>query len=394
MAESFTDFSTWLMVPDSSSEHQRGVVVLSILMILVLLSTFAIYQAEEQNLSIRKVENILQSEQAYQIVMGAEQWAVKLLEKDLLIDIEEGNTEFDHLSEAWANLGPGVKVEGTESEMEIVIIDEQSKLNINNLIQGKPQSNNLNTNVGENNGDETNSESPEASENAENPQSGQATLSWYQLFQKVFLQLDMNPQLTDAIVDWIDKDGDTIGIVGAEDGFYGGLENPYRSANQQIKSLSELHNVRGFNAEAIAKLSDVVTAIPLNSETELTRLNINTANASVLALLSDDPAISSDLLTGLTELRAQRPFESVEDFVNGYLANVPTTLISGIESFLDIKSDFYLSRSCARSGRVELTQSSLLQKNRSQEIITVQLRQSSQGCSEQITPNINSDNPS
>ena len=115
----------------------KGVALISVLLLLALLSTLAIFNMEKQDLAIRKVSNQRTSEQAFQIATGGEQWAIKLLEKDLEVDNEDSDSGFDHTGENWANLGGAVKVEGTESSMQIEISDEQGKFNINNLMQGK-----------------------------------------------------------------------------------------------------------------------------------------------------------------------------------------------------------------------------------------------------------------
>ena len=121
------------------NHRQTGVALITVLLMLVFLSILAIYRAENQDIDIRKVSNLRESERAFQIGMGGEQWAVKLLEKDMFSDAQTADGDQDHLGESWANLGPAVKVEGTESYMQVTLIDQQGKFNINNLIQGKPR---------------------------------------------------------------------------------------------------------------------------------------------------------------------------------------------------------------------------------------------------------------
>jgi general secretion pathway protein K len=387
-----------------SKSEQLGVALLSVMMLLVLLSTMAIYMAEEQNLAIRRVSNMREAEQAFQIATGGEQWATKLLERDMVSDLDPSTLDVDHGIEDWANLGPPVKVEGTESFMQVAIIDEQGKFNLNNLLLGKQP-----VNIPENNQQsdqqqppeqdavqlpvENSEQQPESEQNQNAQQSGeeQEQPTWYGVFQRLLLSLDLDPFLADVIIDWVDSDNTTTGTTGAEDQFYSSLSIPYRSANRQFNSLSELSNLRGFNPTIISILAPYVTTLPLQSESAYTRINVNTAPARVLGALSDEVFVTHDQYLALLEYREQNPFESVSDFVNAHLANVPVPLATGIELFLDVKSDYFISRSCAQTGNVNLSQLSLLHKNRSKENVTVHHRQSSHGCPEFLHAGIQED---
>ncbi|MGI9318529.1 MAG: hypothetical protein ACR2QW_14460, partial [bacterium] len=53
--------------------YQRGVALISILLILTVLATLAIYTAEDQSLAIRRVENLGVAEQGYQVNLSGEQ---------------------------------------------------------------------------------------------------------------------------------------------------------------------------------------------------------------------------------------------------------------------------------------------------------------------------------
>jgi general secretion pathway protein K len=361
-----------------SNPEQLGVALLSVMMLLVLLSTMAIYMAEEQNLAIHRVSNMREAEQAFQIATGGEQWATKLLERDMESDLDPSTMDVDHGVEDWANLGPAVKVEGTESFMQVAIIDEQGKFNLNNLLLGKQpvqspnndqqpnQQQPLEQNAEQLPEENSEQQSAAASQNQNSQQPGETQEqqpTWYGVFQRLLLSLDLDPFLADVIVDWVDSDDVTTGTTGAEDQFYSSLTTPYRSANRQFSSLSELSSLRGFNPTIINILAPYVTALPLSSESAFTRINVNTAPARVLGALSDEVFVTHDQYIALLEYREQNPFESVSDFVNAHITNVPVPLETGIELFLDVKSDYFVSRSCAQTGNVNLSQLSLLQQD-------------------------------
>ncbi len=192
---------------------QKGIALITVLLIVVFLSVFAITEAEKQDISIRKVSNLVESEQAFQIAVGGEQWAIKMLEKDIKADSENDAGLFvDHAGEAWANLGPGVKVEGTESYMRVSIFDMHGFFNVNNLIQGRkaiegdqnePEDESENGDrLGQTGGSESgvdnddsgseseDTESADGQNDAQSDEQKKPTQpSWYSIFQSLLLNL-------------------------------------------------------------------------------------------------------------------------------------------------------------------------------------------------------------
>ena len=403
--------------------REDGVVLITVLLLLVLLSTLAIYRAEDQDLSIRKATNIREAELSFQIATGAEQWAVKLLENDIQQDLQPGTPPIDSLIENWATLGLAepITVEGTQSQMHIAIVDQQGKLNLNNLIQGKPPPGNQNNNSGGNPnpqinpgsnndgqdpGDDEDQDGQEesSSENGDqdddqgggtgNGGSGTASggtgngannppvVYWYTIFQNLLTKLGVDPGLADTVVDWIDTDQRVSGGLGAEDGYYESQDSSYRAANQVLSSLSELSQLRGFTPIIIQRLSPYITVLPLQSPTSFTPINVNSVSLELLSAVAIQTDVTSEDFTALAEIRLVEPFESVSAFMDAYEFNSPASLLRGIQPLLDVKSDYFASYSCAKTGRVQLGQISLLEKNRSQENVNVLYRRSGHACPE------------
>jgi general secretion pathway protein K len=373
----------------------RGVALITVLMILVFLSVVSIYAAETQNISLRRTQNIVENEQAFQIAAGGEQWAVKILEKDMAADLEQPDDASDHLGESWANLGGIVKVEGTESYMLVTLLDQHGKLNLNNLVQGKPVPGDPES--GQDDGAENDEDAGQENEN--NPEGENQTpeqeqeeqsfeegnnkppeASWYEIFLAMFISLDLDPELVDVVIDWIDSNSEVTGSGGAEDRYYSELEVPYLAANQPMVSLAELVYLKGFSDEVIETLLPYVTVIPISGGQELSRINVNTASAEILAFMSADPLASAEQFIALIELRGQQPFRDTEEFTEAYRANTPFTLKPGIVNFFNVRSDYFISRVCVESGRIKLGHYSLLRKNRDNENVTVHYRQQVSGC--------------
>ncbi len=98
-------------------------------------------------------------------------------------------------------------------------------------------------------------------------------------FQHLLQSLSLDPNLTDAVIDWIDADSNTS-AYGAEDIDYLQLKIPYRAANQPMQSVDELRLVRGFTRDIVEKLRPLITVLP-----QPTEINVNTAKKEVLSAL-------------------------------------------------------------------------------------------------------------
>ena len=358
-------------------------------MILVFLSVVSIYTAETQNLSLRRTQNIIENEQAFQVAAGGEQWAVKILEKDIADDQVKIDNDSDNQTENWANLGGAVQVEGTQSYMLVTLFDQHGKLNLNNLVLGKGKEKRSGS---ENNTEETpdgggstgESENTDPAQEQENEQQGvgerRQETSWYDVFVSTFVALGLDPELVNVVVDWIDSDSAVTGTSGAEDLYYSSLDAPYLAANQPMVSLAELVNLKGFSSEVLDTLLPYVTVIPVPPGTGSSSLNVNTASTAVLALISGNPQASADHFIPLIELREQQPFRNIEEFTDAYQSYTPYTLKPGMVKLLSVQSEYFISRICVESGRVKLGHYSLLRKNRDKENVTVHYRQSRSGC--------------
>jgi general secretion pathway protein K len=364
------------MAPDRSlklfNSHQRGVALISILLVLTVLATLAIYAAEDQNLAIRRSENLSLAEQGYQVNQSGEQWVLKVLEKDIVNDLSRSSENagaVDHRSEIWGNLGPPVEVGETGVSLLMTIEDLQSKFNLNNLVEGKRRApSQIADQSGQN-------------QNANNDSNGdeRPPVFWYQVLQNIFAGLSINPELIDPLIDWVDSDEELVGTTGAEDFFYTGLERPYRTANRGISSVAELTNVKDFNTEIMEKISPWVTALPLEDGNLLTKINVNTAPARVLAGFAAEP-LDVALLNPLIEQRKEQPFLTLEEFRQQFNVLVPGGLVPGYETMLGVSSIYFAGHSCADSGRVKFSMTSLMKKQSNEQNVKVLKRERFFGC--------------
>ena len=254
------------------------------------------------------MSNLRDHEQIYQMMAGNEQWAIKVLERDMKEDTK------DHLNEIWNRLLPETQID--EGKMQAVVEDLQGRFNLNNL------------------------------KSKEDP--------WYGLFQRLLRVLEMDETLADAVIDWVDADLDVSGNRGAEDPDYLSLDPPYRSANQAFSSVGELIWVSGFDDAAIKTLEPFVSALPTGNA----KININTAHPAVLRALSPttlNEAAADALVLG----RGEQGYSDTGEFL---AASELAGQGDRIAPMIDIASQFFEVRSRAEFGRLSGALYTLLQK--------------------------------
>jgi general secretion pathway protein K len=215
---------------------QNGLALITAMLVVAIAATTAAYLSLDQQIWTRQAQNLTDRAQAEVVRAGALEWAVSILAKDAR------DSQSDDLTETWSKNLPPLAVEGGQVAGQI--IDAQGKFNLNNLVRGG---------------------------NPSAPDIG--------AFQQLLRSLGIDPNLTDAVIDWIDADGNAR-AAGAEDIDYLQMQTPYRAANQPLQSLEELRLVRGFSREMVDKLRPWVIALP-----QPTEINVNTASKEVLGAL-------------------------------------------------------------------------------------------------------------
>ena len=235
---------------------QRGVALVMAVLIVAIIVTATTFLAFEQQLWIRQSENIADHALTESVRRGALEGALIILSEDAKDNIT------DDLEESWHSAPLGGEV---GSGMFIGQIDDaQGRFNLNSLVK----------------------------------KDGQPDPKYLAVFRRLLSLNDIDPNLADAVVDWIDADGQQR-PYGAEDISYLGQQIPYRAANQSFSSVEELVLVQGFDAEMLNKLRDYLTALP-----EPTPININTAPAEVLKSL--DIKITDQITENIITKRNER----------------------------------------------------------------------------------------
>jgi len=216
---------------------QRGIALVTAVMIVAIATAIAVQIAFAHQIWFRQMENVADRDATDWLRRGALHWASLAL----LEDAAQNST--DHLGESWAMGLPTLPVEG--GTIKVSIEDAQSRFNLNSIGGTDPTS--------------------------------QANL---QVLQRLLEGLQLDPQLANAVADWIDPNSEAR-AGGAEDIDYLNLNPPYRAANRPMASVDELRLIRGFDAKTVAALLPYVTVLPATSN----NINVNTASPELLAAL-------------------------------------------------------------------------------------------------------------
>jgi general secretion pathway protein K len=292
----------------TGQQRQRGVAVLTAMLIVTIGTIIAVNLMWQATLDIRRAESALAADQGLMFVQGAEAWAADILRQD---QVDSPNS--DNLSEQWAIALPALPVDGGTITGKLE--DLQGRFNVNNLLQADGTENELAR----------------------------------KQFERLLNSLDADPALAGAVVDWLDPDTDMRFPSGGEDVAYSGIDPPYRTANGTITTVSELMAVAGFDREIYTRVAPYVAALPIG-----TKLNVNTASDLVLASLSDDIDIAT--AGALVDERAGAEFPDIDATFEGLVEPEVLKEIDGV-------SEHFLLTATVALGTNQLTMRSVLQRD-------------------------------
>ena len=297
---------------------QKGVALITALMIVALATIVSANIVTKLQIDVRRTANIIASDQAKLYALAAED----LAKRYLLDDVQDN--QYDHLGENWALQYIFPIEDGT---LTAQLTDMQSCININTLVRGQVN-NNTRDRIG-----------------------------------RVLNNADLSAGLIQPIIDWVDTDVQPQIPDGAEDAYYTALENPYRAANTQLHSISELRLLRGFEkqetldavANSLCAYGDQNTASPIN---------INTAPLEVLLSLSStmDTSTANDII----EYRVDDPFTTTTEFRN--FGNV-ATIIQPLQD-ISVSTNYFMLETNIVIGDARVTMFSLLNRGSVVSIIT------------------------
>jgi general secretion pathway protein K len=312
-------------IKDRPKTRQRGIALITVMLVLAVVTVALVSMSSERQMDTRRTENQLRSIQTWEYLHGLEAWAKNQLRADLVENKNDADTDLWNKPLTSSNMAEG--------RVEAKITDLQGKINLNNLLV-----------------DAKTSEKDAL------------------ILKRLFIHLNIKPELVDAILDWIDSDMEMRYPNGAEDETYSRKSPPYRSANTLFSDLSELLLVQGITEKDYRKLLPYVYVTQGHEP-----LNVNTASALVLRCLADD--ITKNQAESIFRAHG-KPFTKVEEFLKD-------EAISGInidKTSLSVDSNHYLL-----SGQISMGKNKFVfqsQFTRSKEGIVTVVRRSRKGASD------------
>ena len=217
--------------------RQRGVILLSALVMVALAAVVAAALFFDTGLTGRRARSSYDFEQAWLLVHGAEAIAAQALADD------DGPT--DTPSDSWASPVDPVEVEEGLT-LEARLVELNGRFNVNTLVNADGTTN----------------------ENA------------MKVFTRLLELLELDAGWADMVADLIDQDTQPL-ANGGEDGLYLAQTPPHRAGNLTITSVSELLQMPGFTLEMFVKLEPYITTLPPSART----INVCTAPGLVLDAL-------------------------------------------------------------------------------------------------------------
>lgn len=279
---------------------QRGVALLTILVMVALATILAATIAKRQTNTAENTGYLMRQDQSLLYAKSAEAFF-----SELLIQDSDNGSSIDHLQENWAKPMPPFPVE--DGSVSGKLLDESGKFNLNNLVK------------------------------ADGNQVDDSARRW---FEKLLQRVGLPAELSQAVIDWQDTNDEVTGAMGAESSYYQGLDPAYLTPNTKFHSIEELKLVRGFEGKNYDLIKPYVTALP-----EQTKVNMNTAPALLLASIDpkvDVKAIEQQLKVKETELAH---FNNVGDLWKlSAFSGIDDQSKTDAASLLDSKSNYFTAQ--------------------------------------------------
>lgn len=257
--------------------NERGSALLSVLLILGVVSAVMVALLGRINTAVHITQNAQDTLSARYQANAAE--ALARLELAKLVERRTGA-----LPNVGGWNGRATPVPLDDGLMTLTISDHTACFNLNSLVTL----------------DAVSSFQPAATQTPSIwPNAGQnyfVSLRMQQQFIALLQALDFSrgeaERLAAGIVDWIDSDA-TPGRLGVEDGYYTGRKQRYRTANQLLRSVSEILDVRGVSKEVFERIAPWLCAHPSTNPSPM-NVNLLTPDQAPLLMMLSPQLLTRD----------------------------------------------------------------------------------------------------
>lgn len=288
--------------PDPGRD-QRGLALVLTLLVIALLMTAVLEFDRSTRTALKAAGNFRDGLKAFHLATSGVAAAEAVLKDDAF---KTGGV--DSLTELWATPFPPYPVgDGT---VAVAVQDEGGKINVNALVTKE----------------------------------GNKFTDPFRVehLKQLFRLKGLDPDLVDAIVDWLDRD-DIPEPRGAESAYYENLDLPYRSRNGPMETLAELHLIKGITDDVYRAISPYLTVYWNGPPGGDSRINVNTADPLVLQSLpmKEGPGVFRFPLDEerVEQILAARPFASINQL--NKVPGLTPAEISALQPQLEVGSRFF-----------------------------------------------------
>ena len=299
--------------------RQRGIALITAMLIFALLGTLALSLTWDNQLDTRRTMAMLFYDEGLQAAMGAESWVAGILRQDLQDSVT------DHLGEIWATEIPALPLVSDTIQGEVfgAVEDLQGRFNINNLIDGN----------------------------------GEVDVESFKQFRRLLTALDLDPRFAGIAADWLDANRIAEFPDGAEDPIYTGMIPPYRTANQSLTNATELAALDGMDKASLDTLLPHIVALPGH-----TAINVNTATAAVLQSLGENMTVAD-----VQRLLAEREEGGFPDIASAFSPLVTSAVLDQLEE----TTDYFRLKVVVRVATVRITYFSTFRRGPRGDVIPI-----------------------
>jgi len=300
----------------SALHRQRGVAVITALLLTTLAITIVASLFWQQQVQVRSIENQRLQLQQQWILRGALDWARLILREDAKY------SSVDNLDEPWAVSLAETRldqyIESGHADADIAdatlsgsISDAQARYNLTNLCPN-----------------------------------GSIDPAAVAVFARLLDQVKLDPALAQATAE--------VMVATLRKPNPGADNNSRRSSQQPIilMNLEDLLSVPGFSPEMLDKLKDYVIFLPVASQ-----INVNTAPAEVLSAAFDtlSPADAATLVVS----RKSASFRDLADLTN----RLPGRALSASTGKVSVTTNYFLVNGKVHMARAELDIQALIERS-------------------------------
>lgn len=306
---------------NSHPRHQRGVALLTVLLLVVVITVLVTALLDDIRFGIRRADNALALDRARWQAVSAERLAGQRIAQVLAADAQVTTLHGD-----WH--GAPFSLPTGQGYVQAQLRDGTHCFNLNSVVQG---ANDLVT----------------ASE--------RGARQYLALLRTLDIAEGQALQLRDSLTDWIDSD-QLPAPHGAEDTFYLRGRDGYRTSGQLLADVSELRAIRGYDAAIYAQLRPFVCTLP---DVHPAPINVNTLapeQAPLLAMLTDGAITTAQARTVLAGRPAQGWRSAAEFWAQPQLASVaPAT---AAQAGVAVSTRYFRLLAQVREGRAQLAMES------------------------------------